>query len=357
MGAGGEQKPPARSGGGVCGGPVRRRLQPIGKPMERRASSLQRIKDAADWKRIGLHQKYADQTMVRRPARTVRSVNRRVSIGKSTVTPVGSPPSPAHPPPPSPYLLPPQARPLMRGWFHALTAFIFTALIALDAHTLSPGPVTWFAVVTFVIPYWASTALHCVPWRRRTAHDLALALDFLGISAGFVGQSVGWVGVGTWRGVDEGASWRLRFAAWCARGNVSLAAALAWLLTCALYNRHRQPVMLYCRKARFAIVGANMLLLGCVEMALCHDWRLNAALQLLGRVFVPWYFLRCVAVDAGGKGWLPLWDGVWSPHENWHCAILVLHCLQLHAVSIRHDGTSAFVTFLEVVGGSGHAGG
>ena len=120
---------------------------------------------------------------------------------------------------------------------------------------------------------------------------------------------------------------------------------------------HRQPVMLYCRKARFAIVGANMLLLGCVETALCHDWRLNVALQLLGRVFVPWYFLRCVAVDAGGKGWLPLWDGVWSPHENWHCAILVLHCLQLHAVSIRHDGTSAFVTFLEVVGGSGHAGG
>ena len=245
----------------------------------------------------------------------------------------------------------------MRGWFHALTAFIFTALIALDAHTLSPGPVTWFAVVTFVIPYWASTALHCVPWRRRTAHDLALALDFLGISAGFVGQSVGWVGVSTWRGVDEGASWSVRFAAWCARGNVSLAAALAWLLTCALCNRHRQPVMLYCRKARFAIVGANMLLLGCVETALCHDWRLNVALQLLGRVFVPWYFLRCVAVDAGGRGWLPLWDGVWSPHENWHCAILVLHCLQLHAVSIRHDGTSAFVTFLEVVGGSGHAGG
>jgi len=245
----------------------------------------------------------------------------------------------------------------MRGWFHALTAFIFTALIALDAHTLSPGPVTWFAVVTFVIPYWASTALHCVPWRRRTAHDLALALDFLGISAGFVGQSVGWVGVSTWRGVDEGASWSVRFAAWCARGNVSLGAALAWLLTCALCNRHRQPVMLYCRKARFAIVGANMLLLGCVETALCHDWRLNAALQLLGRVFVPWYFLRCVAVDAGGRGWLPLWDGVWSPHENWHCAILVLHCLQLHAVSIHHDGESAFVTFLEVVGGSGHAGG
>jgi len=104
MGAGGEQKPPARSGGGVGGGPVRRRLQPIGKPMERRASSLQRIKDAADWKRIGLHQKYADQTMVRRPARTVRSVNRRVSIGKSTVTPVGSPPPrpPPPPPPPSP---------------------------------------------------------------------------------------------------------------------------------------------------------------------------------------------------------------------------------------------------------------
>ena len=118
----------------------------------------------------------------------------------------------------------------MRGWFRALTAFIFTALIALDAHTLSPGPVTWFAVVTFVIPYWASAALHCVPWRRRTAHDLALALDFLGISAGFVGQSVGWVGVGTWRGVDEGVM-EVRFAAWCA-GETSRRGA-GWLLTCA----------------------------------------------------------------------------------------------------------------------------
>lgn len=49
--------------------------------MERRTSSLQRIKDAADWKRIGLHQKYADQTMVRYRARVPRSVDRRVSIG------------------------------------------------------------------------------------------------------------------------------------------------------------------------------------------------------------------------------------------------------------------------------------
>ena len=110
MGAGGEQKPPARSGGGVCGGPVRRRLQPIGKPMERRASSLQRIKDAADWKRIGLYQKYADQTMVRRPARTVRSVNRRVSIGKSTVTPIASTQPPAHLPTNLPTIIPSSSR-------------------------------------------------------------------------------------------------------------------------------------------------------------------------------------------------------------------------------------------------------
>ena len=34
-------------------------------------------------------------------------------------------------------------------------------------------------------------------------------------------------------------------------------------------------------------------------------------------------------------------------------AQLKLHCLQLHAVSTYHDGESAFVTFLEVVGGSG----
>ena len=93
--------------------------------------------------------------------------------------------------------------------------------------------------------------------------------------------------------------------------------------------------MLYCRKARFAIVGANMLLLGCVETALCTT-EAQRALQLLGRVFVPWYFLQCVAVDAGGKGWLPLWDG-WSPHENCTARYWCFFCLQLH-VSIHTTG-------------------
>ena len=83
MGAGGEQKPPTHGGRTTGDVPTtrRRKLAPIGKPMERRTGSLQRIKDAADWKRIGLHQKYADQTMVRYRARVPRSVDRRVSIG------------------------------------------------------------------------------------------------------------------------------------------------------------------------------------------------------------------------------------------------------------------------------------
>ena len=93
MGAGGEQKPPTHGGRTTGDVPTtrRRKLAPIGKPMERRTSSLQRIKDAADWKRIGLHQKYADQTMVRYRARVSRSVNRRVSIGNICDRHPGSP--------------------------------------------------------------------------------------------------------------------------------------------------------------------------------------------------------------------------------------------------------------------------
>jgi|AntAceMinimDraft_1070359.scaffolds.fasta_scaffold73582_1 hypothetical protein len=72
----------------------------------------------------------------------------------------------------------------MRGWLHLLVASAATGVLASGRHATSPAPVLHFAVVTFVVPYWASACLHFVPWRKRTAHDLALALDFMGISAG-----------------------------------------------------------------------------------------------------------------------------------------------------------------------------
>lgn len=72
--------------------------------------------------------------------------------------------------------------------------------------------------------------------------------------------------------------------------------------------------------------------------------RLNLFIQLLGKVFVPGYFVKCVAVDASSKGPLPLWPGVWSAHENWHCVILCLHLTQLYAL-MTHYGTWTATTF------------
>jgi len=46
---------------------LRRRgtLEPSGKPLRRNASSLQRLQDLADWKRMGLHSEYADAALTR----------------------------------------------------------------------------------------------------------------------------------------------------------------------------------------------------------------------------------------------------------------------------------------------------
>lgn len=80
MGAGGEatksttdtwqhepQADSSRAGGdgnGGSGDDLRRRREPSGKPLHKRTSSLERLTELADWKRIGLHKKYADATMV-----------------------------------------------------------------------------------------------------------------------------------------------------------------------------------------------------------------------------------------------------------------------------------------------------
>ena len=148
MGAGGEQKPRA-----IRRWRWRRPCQAKASrsvllETDRQADGATREQPATYQGRGGLekdrlHQKYADQTMVRRPARTVRSVNRRVSIGKSTVTPVGSHPpgSPAPALPVSPSAgAPAHARLAPRSHRVRLTALITRT------HTLSPGPVTWPAV-------------------------------------------------------------------------------------------------------------------------------------------------------------------------------------------------------------------
>lgn len=220
----------------------------------------------------------------------------------------------------------------MRGWLHLFMASVSTAAIASGRHGLSPAPVLHFAVVTFVFPYWCSVGLHFIPWRKRTAHDLALVFDFMGISIGYSGQTVSWVGAG-WRDPGE-----LSAVAWAARINVLSTVVLATILAVGWARRKHQPVMLHARGWRFAIMIINMVLLGFVECSTVRDAWVNAFIQVLGKVIVPWYFVTCVAVDAKSKSPLPLWPGVWSAHEYWHTFILVLHLVQFYALG-THYGT------------------
>jgi len=101
---------------GVVHGFRRRALEPSGKPPLRRNSSLQRLRELADWKRCGTHSEYADRALT---------------------------------------------RPLLRGWLHLVVATGGTAAMLLGAH-LHPQAAL-FVLVT-LIPYWLSAFLHFVPW-------------------------------------------------------------------------------------------------------------------------------------------------------------------------------------------------
>ena len=239
---------------------------------------------------------------------------------------------------------------MTRGWLHIGIAAIATCAVASDGGRDSlkirheKSLVTFF-LVTFVFPYWASTLLHFVPWKRRVAHDVALVLDFLGIASGFAGQTVAWCGERWWAFVDveDHANYTKgkakinpdRVAAVAA---VAATCILAYILTVAVLRRNRVPVMLHRRTARFAITGFNMLMLGIVETRNVRSVPFNVLLQLVGKIFVPGYFVLCVAVDATRKGPLPLWPGVWSAHENWHVVILILHVMQFYAISLKTHG-------------------
>ena len=76
---------------------------------------------------------------------------------------------------------------MTRGWMHIGIALLATSAFASAAGRAAlraiPGA-RLFWLVTFVFPYWASTCLHFIPWKRRAAHDLALVFDFIGISLG-----------------------------------------------------------------------------------------------------------------------------------------------------------------------------
>ena len=97
---------------------------------------------------------------------------------------------------------------MTRGWLHIGIAALATCAAASergrDALKIRhDASLLTFFLVTFVAPYWASTLLHFVPWKRRVAHDVALVLDFLGIAAGFAGQTVAWTGDRWWDVLDD----------------------------------------------------------------------------------------------------------------------------------------------------------
>ena len=148
------------------------------------------------------------------------------------------------------------------------------------------------------------------------------------------GGGGGWSITGGFAGNDSNSSSSV--VVWLARVNIVSTVALGIILTVGVLNRKVKPVMLHMRGTRFSIMGINMLILGLVETAKIGDVRLNLFIQILGKIFVPWYFVKCVAVDATKKGPLPLWRGVWEGHEYWHCFILLLHLAQLYALTTHH---------------------
>ena len=345
----------------------------------RRQTSYEKLHELADWKRIGLHDKYADATMVRDPdhERGERARRRRATVRSELFPELGTPETvgPAsvftHPcrfffharegatltdvsPAPLSTLTclsrlheralstsTRQSRPMTRGWLHIGIAALATCAAASERgrdalRIRHDASLLTFFLVTFVAPYWASTLLHFVPWKRRVAHDVALVLDFLGIAAGFAGQTVAWTGDRWWDVFGDATCVNPDRVA--AVASVGATAALATILAVAVARRNRTPVMLHMRRVRFAITGFNMAMLGVVETRNVRRASLNLALQLVGKAFVPGYFVTCVAVDATRRGPLPLWPGVWSAHENWHVVILILHVMQFYAIAEKTHG-------------------
>ena len=58
---------------------------------------------------------------------------------------------------------------MMRGWLHLTVASLATALAVTGRHGLSPTPVVYFALFTFVFPYWHGESRR--PYHTISFHD------------------------------------------------------------------------------------------------------------------------------------------------------------------------------------------
>lgn len=207
-----------------------------------------------------------------------------------------------------------QIRPLMRGWVHFACVVAALTGRGLGYFKSMPERASLFVQCT-MLTYLGSTCLHMVPWKTALGYDVALAMDFIGISWGFTSHSILWTG-----GVHSFSQF----------GAVAVFACMCAMQVAAFKQKNKR-VLMFMRRRRLTLILLNMIFLGVVEARAIEDFKTMMAIQILSKIVSPWYFMACTRFDAKHKSFFEI-QGVWGPHENWHVIILVVHLLQLKAL-------------------------
>ena len=203
---------------------------------------------------------------------------------------------------------------MMRGWVHFASLLAALTGRALGYHETLPERAVLFVQCT-MLTYLLSVCLHMVPWKTSLGYDVALALDFIGISWGFTSHSVLWTG-GVHTFSQAGAL--AVFTAMC-------------VMQIMAFKQKTKRVLMFMRRRRLTLILLNIVFLGVVEWNAIKDFKTMLLIQLLSKVISPWYFMRCTRFDARHRSYFEI-PGVWGPHENWHVMVLVVHALQLRAL-------------------------
>lgn len=201
-------------------------------------------------------------------------------------------------------------KPLLRGLQHAISAVLFF----LGTFALHLGPRTRYAMLATSIGYKASSLLHIVPWPTLRAEHAALAFDFFGISFGMAGHIVGWEGLSP--------------VALVALANTmffSAALVKGWLA--------RADMLLFLRSPWGESMKLQFLLLFVAQFR-CMPRPVPLAFTTGTTVLAVAYFRIYGAFDAKKVGPLPVWSGVWSPHEWYHLMVLTIHLAELNEMYV-----------------------
>ena len=165
-------------------------------------------------------------------------------------------------------------------------------------------------VDVFIIGLFAHGAVEDVARVRRGA-----VVGFHWDIAGFTSHSVLWTG-----GVHTFSQ----------AGALAVFTAMCVMQIMAFTQKNKR-VLTFMRRRRLTLILLNIVFLGVVEWNAIKDFKTMLFIQLLSKVISPWYFMRCTRFDAKHRSYFEI-PGVWSPHENWHVMILVVHLLQLRAL-------------------------